>query len=135
MDSQKLLDHKASAPHGENQAPCIHMLGMQLHRGLSIGAKNVPDRVRFTRVLLQSKDWSMWFCLPLCVWVPGLGPSSVETSHEKRSPRSTFLPGWEAELQEAGKASLLRARRGSQTACVWKPQFGNNGLILPKGDL
>ena len=68
------------------------------NRGLSIGAKNVPDRVKFTRALLQRKDWSMWFCLPLCVWVPGLSPSFMETSPEKRSPRSAFAPGWEAEF-------------------------------------
>ena len=68
------------------------------NRGLSIGAKNVPDRVKFTRALLQRKDWSMWFCLPLCVWVPGLSPSFMETSPEKRSPRSAFAPGWDAEF-------------------------------------
>ena len=35
------------------------------HRGVPIGAKKIPDRVRFTRALLQSKGLSMWFCLPL----------------------------------------------------------------------
>ena len=33
-------------------------------RGVSIGNKNVPDRVRFTRALLESKDLSMWFFFP-----------------------------------------------------------------------
>ena len=37
----------------------------QPHRGVRIGAKNVRQRLRFTRALLESKDLFMWFCLPL----------------------------------------------------------------------
>ena len=48
------------------------------HRGVSVGAKNVPDRVRFTRALLEIKDLCMWFCLPLCVSVSGLSTSAGE---------------------------------------------------------
>ena len=72
------------------------------NRGVSIGAKNVPDRVRFTRALLEIKDLCMWFCLPLCVSVSGLSTSSVETAPEKRSPSTAFPPGWEAEFAGGG---------------------------------
>ena len=88
------------------------------HRGVSVGIKKFPDRVRFTRALLQSKDLSMWFCLPLCVWISGLGPSSVEIAPEKRSPRTAFPPGGKRSSKKAEQASLLRASRGSQPACV-----------------
>ena len=104
-------------------------------RGVSVGAKNVPDRVRFTRALLEGKDLSMWFCLPLCVWVSGLGPSSEETAPEKRSPRTAFPQAGKRSSQQVGQASHLRASTGSQPACVWKPLFGRNGLASPKGDL
>ena len=104
-------------------------------RGVSVGAKNVPDRVRFTRALLEGKDLSMWFCLPLCVWVSGLGSNSVEIDPEKRSPRTTFPPGGKWSSQEAEQASLLRARSGSLPACFWKSQYGRNELDSPKGDL
>ena len=65
------------------------------HRGVRIGAKDVRQRLRFTRALLESKDLFMWFCLPLYVWVSGHNPSSVETTPEQRSPRSAFPPCWE----------------------------------------
>ena len=60
------------------------------HRGVRIGAKNVRQRLRFTRALLESKNLFMWFCLPLYVWVSGHNPSSVETTPEQRSPSKTF---------------------------------------------
>ena len=113
----------------------LYLLCSFTHRGVSVGAKNVPDRVRFTRALLEIKDLCMWFCLPLCVSVSGLSTSSVETAPEKRSPSTAFPPCWEASPQEAGQASLLRARRGSQPACVRKPLFGRNWLASPKGGL
>ena len=62
------------------------------HRGVSRGTKNIPHRLRFTRALLQSKDFSMWFCLSLSVWFPELSPSSGETASEKRSPGTAFSP-------------------------------------------
>ena len=72
------------------------------HRGVPVGAKNVRQRLRFTRALLESKDLSMWFSLPLCVWVSGLSPFSVETASEKRSPRTSYPPGWEVEFAGGG---------------------------------
>ena len=88
---------------------------MQLHtQRYPRRIQDFPHILRLTRVLLQSKDLSMWFCLPLCMWVSGLGSNSVEIAPEKRSPRTTFPPGGKRSSQEAEQASLLRASRGSQ---------------------
>ena len=56
---------------------CVSMFGTQLHRQgcVSIGNKNVPDRVRFTRALLESKDLSMWFFFPCAFGAPGSAPA------------------------------------------------------------
>ena len=105
------------------------------HRDVPVGANNIPHRVRFTRALLESKDLSMRFSLPLCVWVSGIGPCSVETASEKRSPRTSYPPGWEAEFAGGGISKLPSARRDSQPACVWKPIFARNGLVSPDRDL
>ena len=58
----------------------LHCVRIFTHRGVPVGAKKTPDRVRFTRALLQSNRLSVWFCLPLWVWVSALGPNSVETA-------------------------------------------------------
>ena len=79
------------------------------HRDVPVGAKNIPHRLRFTRALLESKDLSMRFSLPLCVWVSGIGPCSVETASEKRSPRTSYPPGWEAEFAGGGISKLPSA--------------------------
>ena len=52
-----MLGLTPSVPHGENQAPCAPNVGYAASHTecVSIGAKNVPDRLRFTRALLQSK--------------------------------------------------------------------------------
>ena len=91
--------------------------------------------MRFTRGLLQSIHLSMWSCLPLCLWVSGLGPSSVETIPEKISSRSAFPRGWELGFIGGEKSKSPSGTKGSQPACVLKPLFGRNGLASPKGDL
>ena len=106
-----------------------------IHRGVSVEVKNVPDRVRFTRALLEGKDLSMWFCLPVCVWVSGLSPSSLETAPEKRSPRTAFPGGWELGFIGGEKSKPPSGTKGSQPACVLKPLFRRNGLASHKGDL
>ena len=96
MDSQTgALPQSISTPQRESGSlpPC--WVRSFTHRGVRIGAKNVRQRLRFTRALLESKDLFMWFCLPLYVWVSGHNPSSVETTPEQRSPRSAFPPCWE----------------------------------------
>ena len=45
------------------------------HRVVSVGIKNVPDRVRFSRALLESKDLSMWFSFPCSFGSPGSAPA------------------------------------------------------------
>ena len=49
----------------------------------SVGAKNVPDRLRFTRGLLQSKDVWMWFCLPVCMGPPTSAPAQGKQGTKK----------------------------------------------------
>ena len=105
------------------------------HRGVSVGIKKFPDRVRFTRALLESKDLSMLFSFPCAFGSPGSAPAPWKQplSKDLQEPLIPQAGIWSS--QAAGQASLLRARRGSQPACVCKPLFGSNGLILPKGDL
>ena len=109
------------------------MFGTQLHhRGVSVGIKKFPDRVRFTRALLQSKDLSMLFSFP---WAfASLGPAPAPWKQPLRKDLKELLipQAGKRSSQEAGQASLLRARRGSQPACVCKPLFGRNGLASPK---
>ena len=45
-----------------------------IHRGVSVEVKNVPDRLRYNRALLQSKDLSMWFLPSLVIMVPQAWP-------------------------------------------------------------
>ena len=73
--------------------------------------------------------------LPLCDWVSGLGPSSMETTPEKISSRSAFPRGWELGFIGGEKSKPPSGTKGSQPACVLKPLFGRNGLASPKGDL
>ena len=114
---------------------CVSMLAMQLPtQRCPRWSQEHSHRLRFTRALLESKDLSMRFSLPLCVWVSGIGPCSVETASEKRSPRTSYPPGWEAEFAGGGISKLPSARRDSQPACVWKPIFARNGLVSPDRD-
>ena len=105
------------------------------HRGVSIGIKNFPDRVRFTRALLESKDLSMLFSFPCAFGSPGSAPAPWKQPLRKDLQAPLFPQAGKRSSQEAGQASLLRARRGSQPACVCKPLFARNGLASPEGDL
>ena len=108
----------------ENQALCPPMLGMQLHTQRCLyRSQECSWEMRFTRGLLQSIDVSMWSCLPLWLWVSGLGPSSVETTPEKISSRSTFPRGWELGFIGGEKSKPPSGMKGSQPACVLKPLF------------
>ena len=86
------------------------------HRGVRIGAKNVRQRLRFTRALLESKDLFMWFCLRLYVWVSGHNPSSVETTPEQRSPRSAFPPCWEPGIIGGRKSKPPSGKKRQPTS-------------------
>ena len=48
----------------ERIRPCVPPCWVHsfTHRGVSIGVKNVPDRVRFIRAILKSKGLSVWSC-------------------------------------------------------------------------
>ena len=113
----------------------LYLLCSFTHRGVSVGAKNVPDRVRLTRALLQSKDLSMLFSFPQAFASPGPAPAPWKQPLRKDLKELLIPQAGKRSSQEAGQASLLRARRGSQPACVCKPLFARNGLASPKGDL
>ena len=64
---------KAAQRESDSVSPCsVHSF---TDRGVSIGNKNVPDRVKFTRALLESKDLSMWFFFPCAFGAPGSAPA------------------------------------------------------------
>ena len=46
-----------------------------------------------------------------------------------------FPQAWKWSSQDAGKASPLQGRRGSQPASVCEPVFGRNRLAFPTGEL
>ena len=105
------------------------------HRGVSRGAKNVPHRLRFTRALLQSKDFSMWFCLSLSVWFPKLSPRSGETAPEKRSPGTAFPRGWDVGFIGGGKSRPPSESKRQPSGLRFEASTWKNGLASPKGDL
>ena len=67
MDSQAVAwPHSFSTLQKESGSLCPFVGYADSHTEcVSVGTRNVPDRLRFTRALLQSKDVWMWFCLPL----------------------------------------------------------------------
>ena len=105
------------------------------HRGVSPGIKKFPVRVRFTRALLESKDLCMLFSFPCAFRSPGTAPAPWKQPLRKDLQELLLPQTGKFSSQEAGQASLLRARRGSQPACVCKPLFARNGLASPEGDL
>ena len=127
-----MLGRTASAPHGIRLPVPLCWVCSITHRDVSVRAKNVPHRLRFTRALIQSKDFSMWFPFPCAFGSPGSGPAPWKQPLRKDLQEPLFPQAGKRSSQEAGIASLLRARRGSQPACVWRPVFGRNGLLLQK---
>ena len=117
-----LFSRPDSALHRGNQALCARSF---THRCVSVGIKKDPDRVRFIRAILKSKGLSMWSCLPLCLWVSRLGPSSVETTPEKISSRSTFPSVWEPGFVGGEKSTPPSGTKRQSTclcfeASIWK---------------
>ena len=61
--------------------------------------------------------------LPLCLWVSRLGPSSVETTPEKISSRSTFPSVWEPggkqyHLESPCPISVIQDRLKAPVPCL-----------------
>ena len=121
-----------SALHRVNQALCGRSF---THRCVSEGIKKDPDRVRFIRAILKNKGLSMWSCLPLCLWVSRLGPSSVETTPEKRSSRSAFPRGWDMGFIGGGKSRPPSESKRQPSGLRLEASIWKNGLASPKGDL
>ena len=60
----------------------------------------------------------MWSCLPLCLWVSRLGPSSAETTPEKISSRSTLPSVWEPGFVGGESFSLLHLQEKNWSALL-----------------
>jgi len=60
------------------------------HRGVSVGIKKFPDRVRFTRALLESKDLSMLFSFSCAFGSPGSAPAPWKQPLRKDLPEPLF---------------------------------------------
>ena len=95
----------------------------KMHTECLCSSQNVPDRLRYTRAVLESKDMWMWFCLSLWVWVPYLSPTPGETALEKILTIVVCPSAGKRSSQNAGKRSLPCGRRVSQLVCVCKRQL------------
>ena len=73
--------------------------------------------------------------LPLCVWGSRLGPSSVETTPEKRSSRSAFPRGWDVGFIGGGKSRPPSESKRQPSGLRFEASTWKNGLASPKGDL
>ena len=107
----------------------------KMHTECLCSSQNVPDRLRYTRAVLESKDMWMWFCLSLWVWVPYLSPTPGETALEKILTIVVCPSAGKRSSQNAGKRSLPCGRRVSQLVCVCKRVFGRNGLASTMGEV
>ena len=59
-------------------------------------------RERFTRALLESKDLSMRFSLPLCVWAPGSAPAPWKQPLRKDLQEPLIPQAGKRSSQEVG---------------------------------
>ena len=94
----------------------------------SVGARNIPERLRLTKAVLQSKDIGCGFAFPCQYGSPSLAPAPGKQPLKKFFQEAIFSQAVKQNSQVARKGSLLHGRGGSQPACVWKPVFGRNGL-------
>ena len=133
--SSCFLNGSVNAAQRESGSLCPYIGYAASHTEASRRNQDFPDRVRFTRALLQSKDLSMLFSFPQAFASPGPAPAPWKQPLRKDLKELLIPQAGKRSSQEAGQASLLRARRGSQPACVCKPLFARNGLASPKGDL
>ena len=133
--SSCFLNGSVNAAQRESGSLCPYIGYAASHTEASRRNQDFPDRVRFTRALLQSKDLSMLFSFPQAFASPGPAPAPWKQPLRKDLKELLIPQAGKRSSQEAGQASLLRARRGSQPACVCKPLFARNVLASPKGDL
>jgi len=88
------------------------------HRGVSVGIKKFPDRVRFTRALLESKDLSMLFSFSCAFGSPGSAPAPWKQPLRKDLPEPLF--------PQAG--SGVRRKRNKQ-ACSGQVEAANRPVF------
>ena len=91
----------------------------------SVFTLQVLERWSFLSALFPSRDVCRWFgpapaCLSSC-----LQPQLREAAPEPRPPGGSWLPRMDAECTACREARLLRERRDSPDACVYKAFLGN----------
>ena len=82
----------------------------------SVGARNIPERLRFTKAVLQSKDIGCSFAFPCQYGSPSLAPAPGIQPLKKIFQEAIFLQAVKWKSQFVSKGSLLRGRAGSQLA-------------------
>ena len=75
------------------------------------------------------------FPFPYECGFPCSTPAPGKQTLRKELEEPPFLQDGNHISQDWGKVNLLRTRRGSKPACVWKPLFARNGLASPEEDL
>ena len=83
----------------------------------------------------RAKTYGRGFAFPCECGSPRSGPAPGKQPLRKDLQEVLFHQAGKRSSQVPGKESLLRGRRGSQPACVWKPVFGRNGLASTTGAL
>ena len=104
------------------------------------GAKDVPDRLRLSRALLQSSGLDQTCACGSAFACgcrsPNSSPGSGETTPEKRSPRSAFPTGLEVEFAGCGESEPSSGKKRQPTreclrACIWKEQVSFSNRRTP----
>ena len=90
------------------------------HRGVSVRAKNVPKRWDTLTSPTEHRPVHVVFPSPVR-WVPEVHPSSGDRAPEKRSPGTSFCPGWETQFT-GGKASEPPAGK-NRPYCPWRSRL------------
>ena len=80
------------------------------HRGVSVGIKKFPGRVRFTRALLECKDLSMLFSFSCAFGSPGSAPAPWKQPLRKDLQEPLFAQVGKRSSREEGKRTSCREK-------------------------
>ena len=105
------------------------------HRDVSVRAKNVPHRLRFTRALIQSKDFSMWFPFPCAFGSPGSGPAPWKQPLRKDLQEPLFPPAWEVHFTGGEESEPPAGKKRHPIGLCLEASIWKEWVTSPKGDL
>ena len=92
--------------------------------------RSVPDDksmvLGMAQIMTNQQEIQSNYCLIIGLWPQAQGQLPLR----KELQEALFQEAGTGCSQDAGKASLLRGRRGSHPACVCKPLFGRNRLVI-----